>query len=185
MGNDKEYSPDDFPIDGEMVGIGPDHQFGIRARLRQICTDANGGSDDSIIALLQFAQRVSSEIDIDKETSLDRIALGSLKKLLGYLLSDEKAMLAAFGVIRNPNRPESKRTRQRHILIVKEVGRILADCDTGTNAERTAAVSRAIEEAAEVLCVDVRTAQRAYGKYKAVTEIAEIMERNSAQFQRH
>ncbi|SEO85317.1 hypothetical protein [Nitrosovibrio sp. Nv6] len=181
MENDKEPSLEDFPVDGKMIGVDPnDHQFGLCAVRRRLCFAAEDGDVGAMTELLQIAQALSAEINLDTETSLDRIALASLIQPIKYLLGDETAKLAAFGSSRDPNRPESKEIEQRDIEIAYTVGRNLGAGNRTTDATaRAKDEADAKKKAAEVFDMDIRTVQRVCKKYPLEVTVAETSTRNS------
>lgn len=168
MGNDEEYSPEDFPIDGEMVGIGPDHQFSTRtrlAKLQQLRVDAEGGDVRAIDELLKTALLFSERIDFENETSPDRIALAFMKKPLEYLLGNKNAMLTAFDIpLKKSGRRKSKEREERNKGFVKKINRDMADDSTLTLKKAKEKVLKDINEA-----MDISTLDRAYREY--VTEV--------------
>jgi uncharacterized protein YoaH (UPF0181 family) len=167
MSNDKEPPREDFPIDCEMVGIGPDHQFSIRtrlAKLRQLRIDAERGDVRAIDELLKTALLFSERVDFKNETSPDRIVLASLRNVLKYLLVEkkgslnEKAKLAAFDITRRrgnqPNKIERKYRDQGIAEVIEE------------NKAMGMSSGEATEDAAHTYSVSERVAERASEKYR-------------------
>ncbi|SOD42604.1 hypothetical protein [Nitrosovibrio sp. Nv4] len=183
MDDDKEPSPEDFPvkdmemIDAEMVGGDTDDPLNIpvmsiRARVRQMKSDAEGGDADEMIALLKFAERLSEEIKIDTETRLVGIALASLISPIKHLLQNKKAMLAAFGIPRKKTgRRKSKETEEGNKDLAKQVDRYIVNDNTLTLKEAKDKVLTDIDE-----FVDIKTVERAYKKYGAMVAIERILD---------
>jgi hypothetical protein len=163
-----ELSHPEAPLaEVKIRNLGPDVPDGIRVRRRQLCMAAESGNVNSMREVLEVALRLSAEIDINTETSLDRIAFASLINPLKYLLSNETAMLAAFGYTREAHRPKSKRIEQRDLNIARDVGlNLAAGC----------AHTEAVGKAAEANGVSERTAQRAYERHRFVADIVKIVE---------
>lgn len=158
-----ELSSKDFPAENvTMTGLGPDDPNGISARWRALCLEAEGGNENAIKELFDIALRLSAEIDLDTEMSLDRIVLASLLTPIKYLWINEKARLASFGVTRDPNRPRSNRTEQRHIRIAEDIG---------SNLGAGYSLSEAIGKAADDNSVSERTAQRAYEEFRLIAHV--------------
>ena len=158
-----EFSSKDSPDENlSTSGLGPDDSNGIRARWRALCLEAEGGNENAIKELFDIALRFSAEIDLDTETSLDRIVLASLITPIKYLWINEKARLASFGVTRDSNRPRSNRTEQRHIRIAEDIG---------SNLGAGYSFSEAIGKAADDNNVSEKTAQRAYKEFRLIAHV--------------
>ncbi|WP_143142393.1 hypothetical protein [Nitrosovibrio sp. Nv17] len=176
--DEDEIVPEEDHPDVGAIGIDQNHPNSIRYGFRKTCSDADNGDDAAMIRQLEFVRRVISGIDIEKETSIGRLALASLKKPVEYLLNDKKAMLAAFGVFREAKRPIEQRTYERHISMAQEMGKQLAKYATETRLERKRAEAKAKKEVGERLGAHVNTVGAAYKKYHYIAKVVEFLEKD-------